>query len=155
MYLLLLLLLKAITVGYRNYNFLIPTLKKVIRVQLLASFWWAKYQFWEDIPFCFKNKSLSKLLSDKCERFGTKMSPAVLKRRSYAAEDRRALLYLYEINEILLLSDFTWDAMFYKLIYLQKYLLNCRKTIKVFKRTGDGIMKETICFANFSSHFLF
>jgi len=30
--------------------------------------------------FFFKNTSLSKLLSDKFERFGTKMSPVVLKR---------------------------------------------------------------------------
>ena len=31
---------------------------------------------------------------------------------------------------------------------------NGRKTIKVFKRTGAGVIKEPIYFANFSSHLL-
>ena len=52
-------------------------------------------KFLMDKVASFENNflSLSKLLSDKFERFGTKMSPAVLKRRSQAAEDGRALLY--------------------------------------------------------------
>ncbi|KZS10308.1 Uncharacterized protein APZ42_025255 [Daphnia magna] len=40
-----------------------------------------------------KKTSLSKLLSDKFERFGTKMSPAVLNIRSHAADDCSALMY--------------------------------------------------------------
>ena len=71
---LLLLLLKPITVGYRYYNFLIPTLYKLKRVQLASYklvFDRQSCQFREDIPFCFKNTSFSKLLSNKFERFGT------------------------------------------------------------------------------------
>jgi hypothetical protein len=39
-------------------------------------------------------------------------------------------------------------------IYLQKYQFNGRKTIKVFKRTLAGVIKEPIYFANFGSHLL-
>ena len=65
------------------------------------------FKFLEDLPFCFKKTNLSKLASDKFVRFGTKISPAVLKRRSHAAEDGKALLYsMYQINEFVIFFIF-------------------------------------------------
>ena len=62
------------------------------------------FQFLDALSFCFKNTNLSKLISDKFARFGTKINPAVLNSRSQAAEEVSALLYsLYETCELVLL----------------------------------------------------
>ncbi len=63
------------------------------------------FQLLDDTLFCFKKTSLSKLLSDKLDRFGTKTSPAVLNNRSQAADDGSAMLYsLSIVNSALIIK---------------------------------------------------
>jgi hypothetical protein len=91
--------------------------------------------------FFFKKTNLSKVLSFKFVRFGTKINPAVLNSRSHAADDGSALLNSLinmKENQKLGNTHHFISLLARKVLHLQEYLFNSWETMEIFQGTSDS-----------------